>query len=67
MEGRLQQAQKLGLGGSGSGDAGWGGRSWEALGVTDLSCVKEERGTQKMRVRHEQAWSMTDWVLVGLR
>lgn len=41
MEGRLQQGQKLGLGGSGLGGAGWGGKSWEAhFEKTDFACVE---------------------------
>lgn len=39
-ERRLQQGQKLGLGGSGLGGAGRGGRSWEAhFEMIDFACV----------------------------
>lgn len=66
MQGRLQQAQKMALGGSGFGGAGWGGRSWEAHSErTDLACVEEQRGRQKMWVHHEPAKSTTDRELVG--
>lgn len=67
MQGRQQQAQKMALGGSGFGGAGWGERSWEAQSErTDLACVKEQMGRQKMWVHHEPVKSMTDRELVGL-
>lgn len=41
MEGRLQQGQKLWLGGSGLEGAERGGKNWEAyFGKTDSACVK---------------------------
>lgn len=67
MQGRLQQVQKMALGGSSFGGAGWGGRSWEAHSErTDLACVEEQRGRQKMWVHHEPVKSTTDSELVGL-
>lgn len=58
MEGRLKPGWKDGLGGSGLGCVGWGGRRWEAyFGRTDR---------KKMGVRHEWARSRADLELVGL-
>lgn len=67
MDGRLQQAQKVALGGSGFGGAGWGGRSWEAHSEKiDFACVEGQRKRQKMWVHHEPVRSTTDPELVGL-
>lgn len=41
MEGRVQQGQKLGIGGSGSGGAAWDAKSWQAhFEKADFACVE---------------------------